>query len=176
MLKVRGGTLKNKTILEPSKEITRPSKDILKQGLFNILRNYEISSFLDLFSGSGQIAIEAYSLGYKNIYLNELNKDSYKTILKNLSNLNIKDIKTFNLDYLDFIEKNTDLKFDCIFIDPPYKMDINLEFMLNIEKISKDNSLIFIERDTSLEKEIESRYNIKEYKYGRSKLYLLKKI
>lgn len=176
MLKVNAGSLKGKSLLEPNPEITRPSKDILKQGLFNILRNYEVDSFLDLFSGSGQIAIEAYSRGFKDVTLNELNKDAYKIILKNLSNLNIKDIKTFNLDYLDFIAQNKESKYDVIFIDPPYKMDINLSVLEKLETLTHKDSLIFIERDTILEKDILSRYNIKEYKYGRSKLYLLKKL
>lgn len=175
MIKVRGGTYKNRNLKEPPSEITRPSKDITKLGLFNILNlKLRNSIFLDLFSGSGNIAIEAYSRGAKEVYLNELNKISYKVIEENLNNLNILDIKKYNLDYLIFLKemKNNNVKFDIIFLDPPYKLEINLDFIDElIANFLNEDGYLIIEREDKLKDDITSKYEFKEYKYGRSKLY-----
>lgn len=186
MLIIRSGKYKNKRLNEVDPSITRPSKDVLKLGLFNIIGNRIInSSFLDLYGGSGQIGLEALSKGARLVYINDSSFKAYQTIIKNkditLNNKNndymedLDKIKITNLNDFDFINKFKDYIFNIIFLDPPYNYNKEKEVLdsLKINNLINKDTLIFIEKDTSLNEELNNIYNIKEYKYGRSILYFL---
>lgn len=186
MLIIRSGKYKNKRLNEVDPSITRPSKDVLKLGLFNIIGNRIInSSFLDLYGGSGQIGLEALSKGARLVYINDSSFKAYQTIIKNkditLNNKNndymedLDKIKITNLNDFDFINKFKDYIFNIIFLDPPYNYNKEKEVLesLKINNLINKDTLIFIEKDTSLNEELNNFYNIKEYKYGRSILYFL---
>ncbi len=186
MLIIRSGKYKNKRLNEVDPSITRPSKDILKLGLFNIIGNRIInSSFLDLYGGSGQIGLEALSKGAKLVYINDSSFKAYQTIIKNkditLNNKNndymedLDKIKITNLNDFDFINKFKDHIFNIIFLDPPYNYNKEKEVLesLKINNLINKDTIIFIEKDTSLNGKLNDIYNIKEYKYGRSILYFL---
>ena len=147
--------------------------------MFNSLGNIFDYSFLDLFGGSGSIGIEAYSRGANPVYINDKNKEAYKIILENLKSLSITDIKIFNLDYLNMLSllKDRNIKFDIIFLDPPYKMEINGEFINNILSfdILEKNGIIIAETDYDLSPILIEKYNVKILKYGRSKINILRK-
>jgi len=186
MIIIRNGIYKNKKLKESDPKITRPTKERVKLGLINILLNRinlnNNNTFLDLFSGTGQIGLEVYSLKrFKNVILNELNLDSFNTIKENINSLNIKDnnLFLFNLDYLDLINKlkidySNLLPISFLYLDPPYKMNLDynfIELLLKNNIINKDSYIIY-EKDIDLDESYKS-INIKEYKYGRSKLYLI---
>ena len=207
MLKVSSGKYKFKRLKEvQDKTITRPSKDIDKLALSNIINYYLVNnldisnknnlSFLDLFSGTGQIGIEMLSKDiFSLVIFNDKSKEAIKVIKENLTLLNDEQYLNehtllLNKDYLDtlkYIASSKELRIylplNVIFLDPPYKDIINYDFILKLYKlnlISKD-SLIIIESDKDLDKSIvdnidlsKSSNLIKEYKYGRSKLYLIK--
>lgn len=176
MLRVIGGKYKRRLLDQPDKSITRASKDILKEGLFNSLGDITNKTFLDCFSGSGAIAIEAISRGCKKVVGIEIDKSSYKVILSNINKLNItEDIKIYNDDFYKIINK-LNMTFDIVFIDPPYIYNINKEFIDNLynNRIINNDSIIIIERDNELDINEFNGYNIKELKYGRSKLYILR--
>ena len=147
--------------------------------MFNSLGNIFNYSFLDLFGGSGSIGIEAYSRGANPVYINDKNKEAYKIIIENLKSLSITDIKIFNLDYLNMLSllKDRNIKFDIIFLDPPYKMEINDEFINNILSfdILEKNGIIIAETDYDLSPILIEKYNVKILKYGRSKINILRK-
>ena len=179
MIKVNSGKYKGRKVEEPDSKITRPTKNITKLGLFNIISSkIEGSIFLDLYSGSGQIGIEALSRGSKKVYFNELNKNSYKIILKNLEYIDSNDYEISNLDSNIFLNKiRNKIKFDIIYIDPPYKYDLINDFIDDlIDSYLKDEGYIIFEREEKFNDYILNKYNFKEYKYGRSKLYVYKKI
>ncbi len=187
MLIIRSGKYKNKRLKEVDPEITRPSKDVLKIGFFNIINQVIRNSvFLDLYGGSGQIGLEALSKEAKEIYINDSSSKAYKVILENRDitlrskvSDNIEDFNKLhisNLTDIDFINKNKDKHFDIIFMDPPYSYNNEKEILsLMIKNNLIDNkTLIFIEKNSQIDKELLTCYNIKEYKYGRSLLYFLK--
>ena len=70
MIKIRGGKYLHRQLKQPPLEITRSTKDVCKEGMFNSLGNIFNYSFLDLFGGSGSIGIEAYSRGANPVYIN----------------------------------------------------------------------------------------------------------
>ena len=105
MLKIRGGKYLHRVIEQPDMSITRPTKDSAKEGIFNSLGLLSGLSFLDLFSGSGQMAIEAISRGAEKVVANDLNRSAYDIIQKNLKKLGINEIKTYNLDYKNCLKR-----------------------------------------------------------------------
>ena len=81
---------------------TRPTQDRVKESLFGSIQNYiDESIVLDLFSGSGNLGIEALSNGAKYCYFVDNNKEAIKVISNNLSKINIKNSEVLNKDFKD---------------------------------------------------------------------------
>ena len=179
MIRVNAGKYKGRKIEEPNPLTTRPSKDIVKVGLFNIIRNEVLNcTFLDLFAGSGQIGIEALSRNAKKVYFIEKDRNAFKILKNNLSYVPSLDYEVINNDYKLFLDNSLNLiKFDIIFVDPPYKMEINDEFISNlISNYLNDSGILIFEREEKFNDELNDKYSFKEYKYGRSKLYIYRKL
>jgi len=159
-----------KRLESPKNIYTRPTTLRVREAIFNILRNrVENSNWLDLFSGTGAISCEAYNHGAKKIVAIEKNKNNSKICLKNLLSLhNIesrkKDIDVICNDVLiwtkpnherNSLSKNIDLnklKFDFIYLDPPYGAnyhDLVLDQIFNCNFIKKD-SIVICEHSTEL--------------------------
>ena len=152
---------------------TRPTKDMVKEALFSSIYIDEETSFLDLFSGSGAIGIEALSRGAKEVYFNDLNKDAVNVIKENL--LKLKENRVvYNLNYDACLSKLTGIKFDYIFLDPPYAFEEyeNVFRLIAEYNLLKDNGKIIVEvkKDVKLNDNIYSLNKYKEKKYGISKL------
>lgn len=131
---------------------TRPTTDRIKETLFNILQP-EIPGciFLDLFSGSGAIAIEALSRGAESAVLVEKNPRACACIRDNLSFTRLApQAKVLNMDVLQAMRSLEGREiFDIIFMDPPYKMELErqaLEYLAE-SRILKDDTLIVVEAD-----------------------------
>ena len=135
-LRIISGKYKGKIIKEYNILGTRPTMDRIKESLFAMIQSYIPESIcLDLFCGSGSLGIEALSNGAKECYFIDKNK-KITEILKN----NTKDIDNvfiINNDFQTFL-KNTKVKFDIIFLDPPYDL-----FLINdaIKLIEQNNIL-----------------------------------
>lgn len=123
-MRIVGGKYKGR-IFHPGKRFdARPTTDIAKEGLFNILENrYDFSNkrVLDLFSGTGSIGYEFISRGCERATLVENNFNHYKFILKVIQELHIDNAQVFKADAFKFIKKSGD-QFQIIFADPPYEM------------------------------------------------------
>jgi RNA methyltransferase, RsmD family len=131
---------------------TRPTTDRVKESLFNIIAPFvEDAKILDLFSGSGSLAIEAISRGAQSAVLVDKNPESIKIIQKNLEHSGFTGAtKVLNLDYNDALKvlSNERTKFDIIFLDPPYSkslIDSSLKLINNYELII-ENGLIVAEK------------------------------
>ena len=152
---------------------TRPTKDMVKEALFSSIYIDEETSFLDLFSGSGAIGIEALSRGAKEVYFNDLNKDAVNVIKENL--LKLKENRVvYNLNYDACLRKLNGNKFDYVFLDPPYAFEEyeNVFRLIAEYNLLKDNGKIIVEvkKDVELNDNIYSLNKYKEKKYGISKL------
>ena len=154
--------------------------DRVKESLFAIIQNYISDSVvLDLFSGSGNLGLEALSEGAKEAILVDKNKKACLTISKNIKLLNIEEkVLIINSDYNNFL-RNTDYKFNIIFLDPPYKTDYIDKSIKLIEKndlLDKDGIIICESND--LEKIVYSNSfeEIKNKLYGDKYIVILKKV
>lgn len=131
---------------------TRPTTDRIKETLFNILQPELLDCrFLDLFSGSGAIGIEALSRGAAEAVFVEKNPKACTCIRENLSFTKLSENgKLLSMDVLQALRslehKGT---FDCIFMDPPYGQELErqvLEYLGNSSLVD-ENTLIIIEAD-----------------------------
>lgn len=103
---------------------TRPTTDIAKEGLFNILQNridFEGIKTLDLFGGTGSISYELASRGAADLTIVEKDSQMYGFIKKNIEMLGIANAKLFKMDVFQFLENNND-QYDFIFAGPPYAL------------------------------------------------------
>ena len=134
-MRITGGKLKGRVIKCPD-GIIRPAMDRMRESVFAILGDLEGKSWLDLFSGSGTIAIEAVSRGSKSVQLCEKDKIKVKQVLENVSitekELGVKIGCHFMAVEL-FLKRCKD-KFDYIFLDPPFPYKYRLDLLNIIEK------------------------------------------
>jgi len=119
--RIIAGSLKGLRLKSISGNQTRPITDRVKENLFNIIGNDIIdSSFLDAFTGTGSVGIEAYSRGAAFVQLIEKSNTAYSNLKKNLEN--IFDLNAYNLinaDAFNFLKSSPSTRFDYIFVAPP---------------------------------------------------------
>jgi len=181
-MRIIGGKFKGKKLLEPKDKETRPLKDLTKESIFNIINhsnkfsiNIKKAYVLDLFSGVGSFGIECLSQGASHVTFIEKYEGVLPILKKNLNNLKseigYEIIETDILNKFQF--KSLKLRYDIVFLDPPYK-ERALENILNkiIEnKTLKDDGIIIIHRH---KKEIDTFpknfHLIDQKKYGISKI------
>mgnify|MGYP001058632701 CR=1 FL=1 len=127
----------------------RPTTDRIKETLFNILNPFLVDAiFLDLFSGSGAIAIEALSRGAKQAILVEKDKQALECIRSNLAAVKLEEkAKIIAGDvFLALNKLQTEKKtFDLIFLDPPYEKELEkqvLAYLSNCTLIHKQSWII----------------------------------
>tara|TARA_B100002051_G_scaffold54580_1_gene50171 strand:+ start:19 stop:603 length:585 start_codon:yes stop_codon:yes gene_type:complete len=170
-MRILGGKLKGSKILTNNERvkdsksfITRPTSDRVKETLFNIIEhgfNIDFSkvSFLDCFSGSGAVGLEAISRGCSIVSFLEKNSVACDCITKNLSNFNLDEndqVNNYRILKYDFFDKKLSLekKFDVVFIDPPYELVKASKVFMRLKelRVTKINSLIIYESNRELVK------------------------
>ncbi len=103
---------------------TRPTTDIAKEGLFNILQNriaFEGIKTLDLFGGTGSISYELASRGATDLTIVEKDTQMYNFIQANIKNLGIENARILKLDVFQFLQNCLE-EYDFIFAGPPYAL------------------------------------------------------
>lgn len=132
-MRVISGKYKGKKIEGYDIEGTRPTQDRVKESMFAIIQNELLdSTVLDLFAGSGNLGIEALSNGASLAYFVDINSKCIEILNKNISSINDCDSKVLKMDYKEALSyfNNKNIKFDIIFLDPPYNLEC-LDYILN---------------------------------------------
>ncbi len=130
---------------------TRPTTDRIKETLFNMINSEMYDCvFLDLFSGSGAIGIEALSRGAKEAVFVENNRKAVECIKENLVKTHLSENATvYEMDALNYLGRSNfvDKVFDIIFMDPPYNKYIEKDILSSLKdsNIINESSLIIIE-------------------------------
>ncbi|WBL23632.1 RsmD family RNA methyltransferase [Zunongwangia sp. HRR-M8] len=140
-MRIISGSNKGKRIIAPKKLPVRPTTDMAKEGLFNILNNhYHFSALtiLDLFSGTGNISYEFASRGAEKITSIDGNYECVKFIKKTANELDYS-ITAIKSDVFKYLEK-APIKADVIFADPPY--NFSTEEFLKIAALVFENNLL----------------------------------
>lgn len=177
-MRVISGEFKGRRLESLEGAATRPTSDKVKESLFNIIGPYfEADTAVDLFSGSGNLGIEAVSRGVAHGYLVDNNEQAIRVIQENVDKLELNDRMTIlnqsAQSALDYFQAHQ-IKINLLFLDPPYDMDIIQEILtvaLNKGILSKRAIVVC---ETTKYKEfpdnIGSLEKIRDQKYGKTRL------
>ena len=156
----------------------RPTTDIVKEALFSIIQ-FEIEGrkVLDLFGGSGQLAIEALSRGADSAVIVDMSKKSVDVIKQNLENTGFsKKAVVVCGDALSFLARRTE-KYDIAFLDPPYSVGILEKALERVTDVMSESGVIICEapfKDELPEEAGDFRLQ-KKYRYGKTGLFLYRR-
>ena len=170
-MNISGGKFKGQRVIAPDERITRPTLSKVRMGLFNtlfsILGDFDNLSFLDVYSCSGIMGLEAISRGFKTVTSFELNKKSAIILKKNYENLGLKpDLIVGNA--LNLIPK-LQSKYDVAYVDPPYSAGIYEDTLVVLQGRA---DIIILEHPVNMECSFENL--IKQKKYGDKYLTYIK--
>ena len=182
-MKVISGILKGRNIKGYNILGTRPTMDRVKESIFSMIQGHiKDSIVLDLFGGSGTYGIEAISNYAKLVYFNDKNKECVKVIKKNLEEFKVQDKAIiYNFDYkkcLDIL-KNDKVKFDLIFLDPPYKLHVLNDILTYLDEnnLVNEKGLIIVEFEGDILKENYNNLNlIKTRTYGSKIVHIYERL
>ena len=172
-MKIIAGEAKSRKLKSRKGMDTRPTLANIKESLFSIIAPYiEGCCFLDLFSGTGNIALEALSRGAKRAVMIEKDPEALRVIIENINSLGFENrCRAYKNDAVRAVQilgrKNE--KFDIIFMDPPYKEELCRSVMKAIREadILAEGGLIICEHHV-FEDLIE---DIEGFKFSDRRLY-----
>lgn len=172
-MRVIAGKARSVPLLSRDGLDTRPTADRVKEAIFNIIQ-FEIEGrrVLDLFGGSGQLAIEALSRGAAEAVIVDQSKESVSVIRQNLEKTKLSDqAELVCADYMDYLSRAKG-KFDLIFLDPPYREKFLENALKRISEIDilKSGGIIICERpaDKALSDAYDAFRRVKDYRYGKT--------
>lgn len=172
-MRISAGKFKNRNLEFVSNETTRPTASVVREALFSKIQlNLEGKMFLDLFSGSGSVGIEALSRGAKKVVFVEKNRKNAEIIKRNLETCKASkdEFEIVVSDFSNMLE-TTHEKFDFIFIDPPYK---NFEFYKKAAEIIERRKLLSEDGILICEHEAKNEISFDEFELQTRKKYGIK--
>ncbi len=149
-MRIISGKFKGRNLVNFKAPHIRPTMDRVKETLFNKwMHDVNDVRFLDLFSGTGNLGIEALSRGAGHITFVENNHKSIQILKENIALLKIQDIEygIFSKDVISFLKSYSGVPFGLIVIDPPFteKMAHDVMFALDQSKVFDETTKIAIE-------------------------------
>ena len=163
-MRIIAGRLKGRLLCSFSAPFIRPMTDRVKTSVFNVLYSIrgdlKSCTVLDLFSGTGNLALEAISRGAKLAYCIDINKKSIELIKKNADLLKVSSqIKTYRQNVFSFLESEVKNDFDIIFADPPFQKKWGQKILDKMEKsaVFGKNTLLVLELPSQEKINIESK-------------------
>lgn len=121
-MRIIAGTLRGRRLNPPANLPVRPTTDMARESLFNILNNYvdyDECAVLDLFAGTGAVSVEFISRGARQVTAVDINNSCVDFIRQTANLLNLDNLHVVRADVFDFL-KRAYKKFDIVFADPPY--------------------------------------------------------
>lgn len=181
-MRIIAGKLRSRKLETRQGNDTRPTSDKIKEAIFSsVSLQVTYGKVLDLFSGSGAIALEAISRGFQEAWLCDISKEAIHIINKNIQNLGVeKQCHVLQLDYPQVLKQaySKQQQFDFIYIDPPYhKVDVQMILqMMNTYQLVAKNGIIICE--TSKEEVLQDTGELHKYKekeYGNTRIHYYKR-
>ena len=124
-MRIIAGTLRGRRLEPPQNLPVRPTTDMARESLFNILNNYvdyEECSVMDLFAGTGAVSIEFISRGAREVTSIDINAQCTDFIKRCATQLAINNLHVVRADVFDLL-KRANRRFDIVFADPPYALE-----------------------------------------------------
>lgn len=166
-MRVITGTARGRKLKEPQGMDIRPTTDMVKESVFNIIQfDIEGRRVLDLFAGTGQLGIEAASRGAESVTFVDQDRRAINLIKENLEHCQLRG-QVYQTDSVSFIDNSGN--FDLIFIDPPYDSGLYGKVMEKIIRfdILSEGGIIVCESRRENELPDYDGYTKKQYKYGK---------
>ena len=182
-MRIISGSMRGTKLFTLEGENTRPTLDRVKEAMFSTIQNYILdSTVIDVFAGTGSLGLEAASRGAKEVYLVDKSNVTFPLLKKNVENLKFEEFcHPINSDSYEVLKNlaKKDIKFNLIFIDPPYCKEMIPEAL----KIVCENNLlndegIIVTKIDSIEEIYEGYGDIKlskSKKYGNTTVCYYKK-
>ena len=137
-MRVITGSARGRKLSAPQGLDVRPTVDRVKEGIFSAIQfDVEGRRVLDLFAGSGQMGIEALSRGMRESWLCDISAKAVATIRSNASKLGVEErCHIHRRDVFAMLDTfaQADIRFDLVYLDPPYRKQKNAELMLALEE------------------------------------------
>lgn len=124
-MRIIAGSLKGRRLNPPTSLPVRPTTDMARESLFNILNNYvdyEDCSVMDLFAGTGAVSLEFISRGAKEVTSVDINNQCIDFIKHSAAQFGVANLKAVRSDVFELL-KRAYKKFDIVFADPPYSLE-----------------------------------------------------
>ena len=171
-MRVIAGKFKGKVLSEFELSTTRPTTDLVREAIFDKIGLLVANSVcLDLFAGTGALGIEALSRNAKFCYFVDKEREAIKIINKNVSLVKAENCEILNMNFDRVIGelKNKNVKFDFVFLDPPYASDFAEQAILLLTKnnMLESEAIIVWEHDKTKLDYVEKNFsNTQTKKYG----------
>jgi 16S rRNA (guanine(966)-N(2))-methyltransferase RsmD len=168
-MRIIGGKLKGLRFFPPQNLPVRPTTDMAKEALFNILNNqidFEGLKVLDLFSGTGNISMEFASRGAEQVVSVDVAMGCIKYLKDLAKQHKIETMTTFKADVFKFLKEETE-SFDLIFADPPYDLPQipQIAELVFERRLLKPDGLLIIEHPSN--RKLDNHPNfVEQRKYG----------
>ena len=159
----------------------RPTMDKVKESIFGMIQGLIPESVcLDLFAGTGSLGIEALSNGAKYVYFIDEMKNAINIIKTNIDKIKDENSTIIHSNYTSIIKKfnENNLKFDIIFIDPPYgkiKIKTVIDNIIKYDLLSEGGIIVCEYEDETLDEEYDYLKLIKYRKYGKTHISIYKR-
>ena len=171
-MRVISGIAGGRRLKEPAGMEIRPTADRVKESVFNIIQgDVEGRMCLDLFSGTGQMGIEALSRGAASCTFVDADRDAVKLTKRNLETVQLPG-EVLRCDALRFLESGE--KYDLIFIDPPYHAGLYDKVLERIKAFDKlhTGGIMVVESFADYEPESPGApyFKLRSYRYGKVRI------
>ena len=157
-MRVIAGAYGGRELRAPRGRATRPTSDRMREALFSILGDVSGAHVLDLFAGSGALAIEALSRGAASATLVDTAPAAIAAIRRNLASVGV-DVEVRRQPALSFLRnaRSEGRHYDLVFLDPPYRhaQDLGTELSLALVPVLTPDARVVCESDRRAPLELE---------------------
>jgi 16S rRNA (guanine966-N2)-methyltransferase len=179
MVRIITGKYGSHPLKTPNNDSVRPTKDRVKESIFNklynIIESYQNTKILDLFAGTGSFGLECLSRGAEQVVFVDNDYRQVDLIKENIAMLGIKDEKVQVIQANALTLDYTIYEPDIVFADPPYKMN-NIDRIFKKFKELKKNTIIVFELSRYFEvPEYFKEYLLSQKEYGYTKVNIFKR-
>jgi 16S rRNA (guanine966-N2)-methyltransferase len=154
-MRVIGGRLRGQRIDAPSGTATRPTLDRVREAVFNVLQNrLRAARVLDLYAGSGALAIEALSRGAASAVMVERSASVRRVIRQNLFRLGLQDkVRLLGLSAERAVMDLEPNAFDLAFVDPPWPDGIASEVLARLPDLMAERGVVVVEHEADRDRD-----------------------
>ncbi len=176
-VRIISGSLRGSKLKFANAEGLRPTSDRVRETVFNWLATDIVGArCLDLFTGSGALAVEAYSRGADNVLALEKNSVVASVLKNELERLAVSSIRLEVTDAINWLESRHKMSFDLVFIDPPFSENLMSDVVLGLENndLLADDAKVYLEMPLTSElPKLPVNWSIKKDKQAGNVRYIL---